>query len=68
MIKVEVFSLPGCSQCSASLGALKQVVQSFHPETFSWHELNLLAHVDEAVQLGILSTPAIDPVNISLSD
>lgn len=59
MIKVEVFSLPGCTQCSASLDALKQVVLSFDPHTFSWHELDLLAHIDEAVQLGILTTPAI---------
>lgn len=59
MIKVEVFSLPGCSQCSASLDALKQVVQTFYPHAFSWHELDLLTHIDEAVQLGILTSPAI---------
>ena len=59
MIKVEVFSLPGCGQCSASLDALKQVVLSFDPHTFSWQEIDLLAHIDEAVQLGILTAPAI---------
>ena len=59
MIKVEVFALSGCNQCSAGLDVLKQVVQTFDPHSFSWHELDLLANIDQAVQLGILSTPAI---------
>lgn len=59
MIDIDVFVLPGCERCLSGLGALEEVVRSFGAGTFSWEECNLLQNIDRAVQLGILSAPAI---------
>lgn len=59
MVKIEVFTLPGCSRCSQGLDTLKEVAQSFGPDAFSWEERNLLQSIDDAVKLGIVSTPAV---------
>lgn len=59
MITIDVFILPGCGRCSAGLDALKEIAESFGSDAFAWEERNLLENIDYAVQLGILSTPAI---------
>lgn len=59
MISVDVFVLPGCVRCLCGLGALEEVVRSFGPDSFIWGERDLLENIDRAVQLGILSAPAI---------
>mgnify|MGYP000924516254 FL=1 len=45
---IDVFVLQGCSRCLAGL-----------EDAVSWNERNLLANIDQAVELGILSAPAI---------
>lgn len=59
MVKIEIFTLPGCSRCSTGLDSLKEVAESFGPDVFAWEEHNLLQSIDDAVKLGILATPAI---------
>lgn len=59
MIKIDVFVLSGCSWCSTGLDVLKEVAESFGPNAFAWEERDLLQNIDDAVKLGILSTPAI---------
>lgn len=59
MIKIEVFILPGCERCISGLDALKEMAESFGSHAFAWEERNLLENIDYAVQLGILSAPAI---------
>ncbi|MCU6435253.1 glutaredoxin [Undibacterium sp. Jales W-56] len=59
MIDIDVFVLPGCERCLSGLGALEQVVRSFGPDNCKWEERNLLENIDRAVQIGILSAPAI---------
>lgn len=59
MVKIDVFVLPGCARCTAGLDALKEIAESFGPDAFAWEERNLLENIDYAVQLGILSAPAI---------
>lgn len=59
MIKLDVFVLPGCSRCSAGLEALKAVALSFGPNAVGWEERNLLENIDYAVELGVLSAPAM---------
>ncbi len=59
-IQVEVFTAPGCGKCGRAKEVLKGVVES-HPagDAISWREVNILEEIDYAVQLGVLSTPAI---------
>lgn len=58
-MNIEVFVLPGCGRCLTGLGELKDIAQSFGAGAFRWQERNLLDNIDQAVQLGILSAPAI---------
>ncbi|MBI3563009.1 MAG: thioredoxin family protein [Gammaproteobacteria bacterium] len=58
-VKVEVFSSPGCGKCGQAKHVLRKVVEEFDPGSIDWREVNVLAELDYAVQLGVLTTPAI---------
>lgn len=57
MILVEIFSAPGCGRCAEAQAALKAVAASL--EAVRWREVNILEELDYAVDLGVLSPPAI---------
>ena len=59
MLKVEVFSSPGCSKCGHAKAVLKKIADEMGPECIQWREVNVLDDLDYAVSLGVLSTPAI---------
>jgi len=58
-IKVEVFSAPGCSKCGKAKQVLKKIVDEWDSVAIEWREVDILEELDYAVQLGVLSTPAI---------
>jgi len=58
-IKVEVFSSPGCSKCGHAKEALHKLVDELGGDQIDWREVNILDELDYAVELGVLSTPAI---------
>lgn len=58
-MKIEVFYAEGCGSCSAPRGELKAAVLAAFPEGASWNELDILKNIDYAVDLGVLSVPAI---------
>ena len=58
-MKVEVFSIPGCSTCARSRDALKAVVESFGQDKVTWNELNVVEEIEYAVELGVVSPPSI---------
>ncbi len=57
MIKVEVFSSPGCSKCGHAKDVLRRLAVELGG--IEWREVNVLDEIDYAVALGVLSTPAI---------
>lgn len=57
-IKVEVFSSPGCGKCAHAKTALKRIAEELG-DCIQWREVDILQEMDYAVQLGVLSTPAI---------
>lgn len=59
MTEVKVFVLQGCARCLAGLDELRTIASSYGNDAVRWNELDLLANIDQAVQLGILSAPAI---------
>ena len=59
MVKVEVFSSPGCGKCAYARDALKKAVEALGGNRIQWREVNVLDEMDYAVSLGVLSTPAI---------
>lgn len=56
---VDVFVLQGCVRCLAGLDELKEIASSYGDDAVRWNELDLLANIDQAVLLGIMSAPAI---------
>ena len=58
-IKIEVFSSPGCTQCSHVLQVLESVEDELGAESIEWRKVNVLDELEYAVELGVLSMPAI---------
>ncbi|VAW76048.1 hypothetical protein MNBD_GAMMA13-1618 [hydrothermal vent metagenome] len=58
-IQVEVFTAPGCGKCGHTKTLLRAVVEAWPDNGVTWREVNVLDELDYAVQLGVLSTPAI---------
>jgi len=59
MIKVEVFTAPGCGKCGKAKHVLEDIVNEMGAEKFEWREINILKEMDYAIELGVLSTPSI---------
>ncbi|VAW83508.1 hypothetical protein MNBD_GAMMA14-1132 [hydrothermal vent metagenome] len=58
-IKVEVFSSPGCSKCGHAEEVLRKLADELGGDKIEWRGVNILDEIDYAVELGVLSTPAI---------
>lgn len=58
-ILVEVFSSPGCSKCGHAKAVLLKLVNEMGADRIEWRDVNILQELDHAVELGVLSTPAI---------
>lgn len=59
MIKVEVFSSPGCGKCGQAKAMLKAVAEELGADRIAWREVNILEEMDYAVDLGVMASPAI---------
>lgn len=59
MIKVEAFSAHGCGKCAQAKETLKAIVEELGRKQITWRDVNILEEMDYAVELGILSPPAI---------
>ncbi|MCH7894392.1 MAG: thioredoxin family protein [Proteobacteria bacterium] len=58
-IQVEVFSSPGCNRCGQVFDILQTITRELGAERVAWREVNVLHELEYAVELGVLSTPAI---------
>lgn len=59
MINVEVFSSPGCGKCTQAKSLLQTVVEEMGQGRFTWRDVNILEEMDYAVELGVITSPAI---------
>jgi thioredoxin 1 len=59
MIKVEVFSSPGCGKCTQAKNVLKAIAEEIGQDKITWRDVNILEEMDYAVELGVMSSPAI---------
>ena len=59
MMKIEVFSSPGCAKCGHAKDVLKKIAEEVGGGRIEWREVSVLDEMDYAVKLGVLSTPAI---------
>jgi thioredoxin 1 len=57
-MKVELFHAPGCAQCATAEASLKTAALQAVAD-LSWREVNVLEELDYAVELGVLTLPAV---------
>lgn len=56
--RVEFFRAAGCAACDAAYGALKAAALE-EVADLAWHDVDVLDELDYAVELGVLTLPAI---------
>lgn len=59
MLKVEVFSSPGCGKCAQAKEELKLAAEGFGRDKVAWRDVDILEEMDYAVALGVMSPPAV---------
>ena len=59
MITVELISAHGCAKCAAAKDALKRAALETAGGAIEWRDVDVLAELDYAVDLGVLTLPAI---------
>lgn len=57
-MKVELFHSPACSACVTAAAELRAAAQQAVANV-EWHEVNVAESIDRAVELGVLTLPAI---------
>jgi glutaredoxin len=57
-VKIELFYTPGCEKCADTKDSLRATAESAIPGVI-WRELNALDELDYAVELGVVTLPAI---------
>ena len=58
-IQVEVFSSPGCNRCDHVFDLMRDITDEMGTERIAWRAVNVLEELDYAVELGVLTMPAI---------
>jgi thioredoxin 1 len=58
-IVIEVLTATGCDRCLEAHALVKSVTEEIDDDQVRCHTVNVLDHLDYAVALGVLSTPAI---------
>lgn len=58
-IKIEVFSVPGCSKCAEAKEALQSVVAELGEDKVAWRNVDILQEMDHAMELGLMSSGGI---------
>lgn len=57
-MRIDLFYTPGCKECVAKKEGLKVAAKNLIPNLL-WREMNVLDEIDYAVELGVLTLPAI---------
>lgn len=58
-IQVEVFSSPGCNRCDRVFDLVQGLTDKMGGGRIAWRAVNVLEELDYAVELGVLTMPAI---------
>lgn len=59
LVTVELIHTPACPRCVDQGDALRRVAQAVVGEALIWRDLDVIAHLDYAVSLGVLILPAV---------
>lgn len=55
-MKIELFQVPGCARCDCAKAELQTIAAA---QGVEWCEVNALDELDRAVDLGVLTLPAL---------
>lgn len=55
-MKIELFQVPGCPRCDTQTSELRVIAETAGTQ---WFEVNALDALDRAVDLGVLTLPAL---------
>lgn len=58
-VKVELLTSNICSRCVQARDVLRELVDELGNEQFELHIVDVVEHLDYAVELGVLATPAL---------
>ena len=58
-MRIDVFYADGCGNCGAARQELKQAVLAAFPSGAAWNEIDIVKNIDYAVELGVLTVPAV---------
>ena len=58
-LKVELFTSPGCNRCQGAKDMVQKVVEEIGEGKITYQEIDIVAEIDYAVQLGVFSASAI---------
>lgn len=58
-VVVEVLTASGCGRCQQARALVRAAIDELGDGRIQYREINVLEEIDYAVQLGVLSTPAI---------
>lgn len=58
-VLVEVLTASGCGRCQKARSLAQEAVAELNNARVQYREINVVEEIDYAVQLGVLSTPAI---------
>jgi len=59
MLRLEIFSSPGCGKCAQAKALLKIVADALGADTVTWRDVDILEEMDYAVEVGVMASPAI---------
>ena len=59
MLKIELITSPGCRKCAHARDELKALAVEMTGNELEWRDVNVLDELDYAVNLGVLTLPAI---------
>jgi len=57
-MRIELFYTSGCCRCTETVPELQMVARTIDP-MIEWESIDVLQSIDRAVELGVLSVPAL---------
>jgi len=58
-IDIEVFTVAGCNKCGRAEELMREISAELNVGRIQWRTVDVVEHIDHAVELGVRATPSI---------